>query len=81
MIYRIATGPRGGLLSPQPVSGTSELSGFLPRLAGVSPARCWLLGAKTPWKRVRLMRGLRTRAANLAMKSKGSNMTCVVPLP
>ena len=36
VIYRIATGPQRGLLSPQPVSGTSELSGFLPRLAGVT---------------------------------------------
>ena len=36
VIYRIASGPRQGLLSPQPVSGTSHLSGFLPRLAGVT---------------------------------------------
>ena len=79
-IYRIASGPQQGLLSPQPVSGTSHLSGFLPRLAGVTSARCWLLGVKTPWQRVRLTRSLGTRAANLAMKSKGSNMTCVVPL-
>jgi len=36
-----------GLLSPQPVSGTLALSGLLPRLVGVTCARCWLLGAKT----------------------------------
>ena len=31
----------------------------LPRLAGVTCARCLLSGTKTPWKRVRLSRGLR----------------------
>ena len=36
-----------GLLSPQPVSGTLALSGLLPRVVGVTCARCWLLGAKT----------------------------------
>jgi hypothetical protein len=51
----------------------------LPRLAGVTCARCLLLGEKTPWKRVRLTRGLGTRAASRAMKSSGSKMTCVVP--
>jgi hypothetical protein len=29
------------------------------------------LGAKTPWKRIRLTRGLGTKAANRAMKSSG----------
>jgi hypothetical protein len=51
----------------------------LPRLAGVTNARCWLFGANTPWKRVRLTRGLGTRAASRAIKSNGSKMTCVVP--
>ena len=49
------------------------------RLAGVTRARYLLLGANTPWKRVRLTRGLGTRAANRAIKSNGSKMTCVVP--
>ena len=49
-----------------------------PRLAGVTTARCLLLGAKTPWKRVRLTRGLGTRAASRAMKSSGSKITPVV---
>ena len=51
----------------------------LPRFAGVTRARCLLLGANTPWKRVRLTLGLGTRAASRAMKSSGSKMTCVVP--
>jgi len=37
----------------------------LPRLALVSCARCALFGANTPWKRVRLMRGLGTSAASV----------------
>jgi len=49
----------------------------LPRLAGVTNARCWLLGANTPWKGVRLTRGLGTRAATRAMKSNGSKITNV----
>jgi len=44
----------------------------LPRLAGVTRARCLLLGANTPWKRVRLTLGLGTKAASRAMKSSGS---------
>ncbi len=51
----------------------------LPRFSGVTNARCRLLGANTPWKRVRLTLGFGTRAASLAMKSNGSKMTCVVP--
>ena len=43
----------------------------LPRFAGVTWMRCLLLGASTPWNRVRLTLGLGTIAANLAMKSKG----------
>ena len=39
----------------------------LPRLDGVTSTRCLLLGAKTPWKRVRLTLGLGTKAASLAM--------------
>jgi hypothetical protein len=34
----------------------------LPRLAGVTQERCWLFGANTPWKRVRLTLGLGTKA-------------------
>ena len=58
--------------------GSSDVLGFrpFPRPAGVMAARCWLLGANTPWKRVRLTRGLGTRAARRAMKSSGSKMTC-----
>ena len=52
----------------------------LPRLAGVTNTRYLLLGANTPWKRVRFTRGLGTNATSLATKSSGSNMTCVVPL-
>lgn len=51
----------------------------LPRFAGVTRARCLLLGANTSWKRMRLTRGLRTKAASRAMKSSGSKITCVVP--
>jgi Ca2+-transporting ATPase len=36
----------------------------MPRLAGVTKARCLLLGANTPWNRVRLALGLGTSAAN-----------------
>src|SRR5690606_3191801 len=35
----------------------------LPRPDGVMAARCLLLGAKTPWKRVKLTLGFGTRAA------------------
>ena len=51
----------------------------LPRLAGVTRARCALLEANTPWNRVKLARGLGTKATSRAMKSSGSKMTCVVP--
>ena len=34
----------------------------LSRLASVTKARCWLFGANTPWKRVRLTLGLGTKA-------------------
>ena len=37
-----------------------------PRLAGVTKARCLLLGANTPWNRVRFTLGLGTKAANRA---------------
>ncbi|MFT5450211.1 MAG: hypothetical protein ACI9DC_005416, partial [Gammaproteobacteria bacterium] len=62
-------------------SGASAVRALLPlpRLAGVTCARCALLGANTPWKRVRFTRGLGTKATSRAMKSIGSNMTCVVP--
>jgi hypothetical protein len=55
--------------------------GLLPlsRLADVTCTRCKLLGANTPWKQVRLTLGLGARAANLAMKSKGSKTTGAVP--
>ena len=49
----------------------------LPRPTGVTSARYLLLGANTPWKRVRLTLGLGTSATSLDMKSNGSNMTCV----
>jgi len=39
----------------------------LPRLAGVTRTRYLLLGAKTPWKRVRLTLGLGTRETSLDM--------------
>ena len=48
-------------------------------MPGVTCARCALFGAKTPWNRVRLTRGLGTKATSRAMKSIGSKMTCVVP--
>jgi len=46
----------------------------LPRFAGVTRARYRLLGANTPWKRVRLTLVLGTRAASRAMKSSGSKV-------
>ena len=49
------------------------------RVAGVTRARRWLFGANTPWKRVKLVRGLGTNAASRAMKSNGSKITWVVP--
>ena len=39
----------------------------LPRLAGVTFERYLLLGANTPWKRVRLTLGLGTRETSLEM--------------
>ena len=39
--------------------------------AGVTRARYRLLGANTPWKRVRFTRGFGARAARRAMKSSG----------
>ena len=47
----------------------------LPRFAGVTSDRYLLLGAKTPWKRVRFTRGLGTSDTSLDIKSSGSNMT------
>ena len=49
----------------------------LPRLEGVTCIRYLLLGANTPWNRVRLTRGLGTNAASRARKSNGSKMTCM----
>jgi hypothetical protein len=37
----------------------------LPRLAGVTCVRCALLGANTPWNRVKLTRGFGTKATRL----------------
>jgi hypothetical protein len=51
----------------------------LPRLTDVTCPRWCLFAANTLWKRVRLTRGFGTSAANLAVKSSGSKMTCVVP--
>ena len=51
----------------------------LPRFAAVTRARYRLLGVNTPWKRVRFILGLGTRATSRAMKSSGSKMTWVVP--
>jgi hypothetical protein len=56
-----------------------EQLGHDPPAALVTCARCALFGANTPWKRVRLTRGLGTSALSLAMKSRGSKSTCVVP--
>ena len=55
-------------------------SGVLrPRRAGVTAARWGLLGANTPWYRIRLTRGSGVRAVSRAMKSSGSKNTWVVP--
>ena len=51
----------------------------LPRLLGVICARYLLLGANTPWDRVKFTLGLGTNAASFDMKSSGSNTTWVVP--
>ena len=45
---------------------------------GTTCSRCLLLGANTPWKRVRFKRGRGTSAASRAIKSKGSSTTWVV---
>jgi hypothetical protein len=50
----------------------------LPRLEGVTCIRYLLLGANTPWNRVRLTRGLGTNAASRARKSNGSKMTPLI---
>ena len=63
-----------GVLSCSPTFGLP-----LPRLAGVTLILCLLLGANTPWKRVRLTLGLGTNDASFAIKSSGLNMTWVVP--
>jgi hypothetical protein len=57
----------------------SSGSDGLPLLPGVISDRNRLLAAKTPWNRVRFIRGFGTSAASLARKSIGSNITCVVP--
>lgn len=51
----------------------------LPRCAGVTAARNLLFGANTPWNLVRCIRGGGTGAASRAIRSSGSNTTCVVP--
>lgn len=60
------------------VGGSSDTSALfpLPRLAGVTKARCLLLGANTSWNRVRLTLGFGTSAARRAMKSSGSKIPC-----
>jgi len=50
------------------------------RRLSISPQGRVRYELKTPWKRVRWARGGGTSAASLAMKSIGSNSTCVVPL-
>jgi len=50
----------------------------LPRLAGVTLARYLLLGANTPWKRVRLTLGLGISETNLEIKSR---LAALVPRP
>ena len=52
----------------------------LPRLAGVTFERYLLLGANTPWKRVRLTLGFGISETSRAIKSNGSKMTWVIPL-
>ena len=66
-------------LSSLPCFWSFSLAELLPRLAGVTCARSILLGANTPWYRVKFERGFGTKAASFAMKSSGSNKTCVVP--
>ncbi len=73
---RFSSGLRWSLLAPV---DSSSVGGRLPRPDGVSCARNFAFGAKTPWKRVRCARGGGTSAASLAMNSTGSNSTCVVP--
>ena len=67
---RRSPGVRGSVESGGLSSATFEGS-RLPRPEGVSCARNFAFGAKTPWNRVRCARGGGTRAASLAMKSKG----------
>jgi hypothetical protein len=49
---------------------SASVEGRLPRPDGVSCARNFAFGAKTPWKRVRWARGGGTSAASLAMTSR-----------
>ncbi len=57
-----------------PFSSGSRLRPF-PRLEGVICIRCLLLGANTPWNRVRLTLGLGTSAASRAKKGSARD-TC-----
>jgi len=62
-----SSGLRWSLLAPV---DASSVGGRLPRPDGVSCARNFAFGAKTPWKRVRWARGGGTRAASLAMTNR-----------
>jgi len=64
---RFSSGLRWSLLAPV---GSSSVGGRLPRHDGVSWARNFAFGAKTPWKRVRCARGGSTSVASLAMTSR-----------
>ncbi len=54
---------------------SSSDRGFLtlPRLAGVTCARCLLFGAKTPWNRVRLTLDLGTKATRISPRGVAYN--------
>jgi hypothetical protein len=70
--------PRRSLGVVSSVRAAARAATPLPRPAVVTNAAWGLLGANTPWKRVRFTRGLGTSAASRASKSSGSKTTRVV---
>jgi ribosomal protein S5 len=54
--------------TPEDTTPAGNAVRALLRLAGVTCARCALLGAKTPWNRVRLTQGFGTKATSRAIK-------------
>ncbi len=66
----VMTARRSAGVGPSVASGVIVLLPS-PRLTGVNRARCSLLGASTPWNRVKLTLGLGTNAASRADEAQG----------